>query len=77
MIISRLNFRGPLCELKFHCEKREKQKANEMTDAPQQSLQGLVRLSVIALSGAVSGFFGVLVGHPLDTLKVRLQVGWF
>lgn len=47
-----------------------------MTDAPQQSLQGLVRLSVIALSGAVSGFFGVLVGHPLDTLKVRLQVGW-
>lgn len=46
-----------------------------MSNSPAESLQGLARVCIIAISGAVSGFFGVVVGHPLDTLKVRLQVG--
>ncbi len=46
-----------------------------MSNAPTDSLQGLARVGIIAISGAISGFFGVVVGHPLDTLKVRLQVG--
>ncbi|KAJ3343111.1 hypothetical protein HDU93_009661 [Gonapodya sp. JEL0774] len=28
------------------------------------------------ISGTAGGCAGVLIGHPLDTLKVRMQTGW-
>lgn len=42
-----------------------------MSDADQHSLKAV--FPVIA-AGTVSGWCGVLVGHPMDSMKVRIQV---
>jgi hypothetical protein len=51
---------------------------SEFFDTLQQQLShGKTHsLSLVGfLSGTIAGGFGVLVGHPLDTLKTRAQVG--
>lgn len=51
---------------------------SEFFDVLQQQLShGKTHsLSLVGfLSGTIAGAFGVMVGHPLDTLKTRAQVG--
>lgn len=53
--------------------------ANSMNDTiPEESLGSSARYRehlINGLSGLVAGACGIFVGHPFDTMKIRLQVG--